>query len=68
METSGRPQGAEGERMIILWATLGITLALAVVIIRNADERCREAKGIITGVLLGSAIWIGGILLWKYLI
>ena len=53
--------------MIILWATLGITLALAAAIIRNTDERCREAKGIITGILLGSTIWIGGILLWKYL-
>ena len=53
--------------MIILWVALSITLALAAVIIRNADERCQEAKGIISGVLLGSTIWIGGILLWKCL-
>ena len=53
--------------MIMLWVALGITLALAAVIIRNTDERCREAKGMITGILLGSAIWIGGVLLWKYL-
>ena len=51
----------------MLWATLGITLALAAAIIRNTDERCQEAKGIITGVLLGVAIWIGGILFWKFL-
>lgn len=53
--------------MTILWITLGITLALATAIMGNTDERCREAKGIITGVILGSAIWTGGILLWKYL-
>ena len=49
--------------MVILWITLGITLALAAVIVRNTDERCREAKGIAIGILLGGAIWIGGILL-----
>ena len=54
--------------MIILGIALGITSALAEVIIRNTDGRCREAKGVITGILLGSAIWIGGMLLWKYLI
>ena len=54
--------------MITLWVALGITLALAAVIIRNTDERCQEAKGIISGVLLGSTIWIGGVILWKYLI
>ena len=54
--------------MIMLWATIGITLALAAVIIRNTDERCQEARGIISGILLGSTIWIGGALLWKYLI
>ena len=53
--------------MIALWVALGITLALAAVIIRNADERCKEAKGIILGILLGSTIWIGGIILWKCL-
>ena len=53
--------------MVALWVALGITLALAAVIIRNTDERCREAKGIATGILLGSTICIGGILLWKYL-
>ena len=53
--------------MVILLVMLGITLALAAVIARNTGERCREAKGIITGVLLGSAIWIGGTILWKYL-
>lgn len=53
--------------MITLWVALGITLVLAGVIIRNTDERCREAKGIISGILLGNTIWIGGVLLWKYL-
>lgn len=53
--------------MTFLWTTLGITLGLAAVLIRNTEDRCREAKGIITGVLLGGAIWIGGIILWKYL-
>ena len=53
--------------MTILLVTLGITLGLAALIIRNTDDRCREAKGIITGILLGGAIWIGGIILWKYL-
>ena len=67
MKAGRRPKRAEGERMVTLWATLSITLALATVTIRNTDERCREAKGIISGVLLGSAIWIGGVLLWKCL-
>ena len=53
--------------MVTLWIALGITLALAAVIMRNTNELCQEAKGIITGILLGSAICIGGVLLWKYL-
>ena len=53
--------------MVTLWIALGITLALAAVIMRNTNERCQEAKGIILGILLGSAMWFGGVLLWKYL-
>ncbi len=53
--------------MVTLGIALGITLALAAVIMRNTNERCQEAKEIILGILLGGAMWIGGILLWKYL-
>ena len=56
-----------GDKMIMLWITLGILSGSLIAIARNTDERCREAKGIIAGVILSSMLWIGGIILWKYL-
>jgi hypothetical protein len=45
-----------------------VVLALVVwKLVRNSPSGLRAADGIILGLFLSSIIWIGGVILWKFL-
>lgn len=49
---------------------VGTEVILAILtwrIMKNQQEELREARGVFLGLILSAIIWIGGVILWKFL-
>ena len=53
--------------MIYLTGTEVVLALIAWRIMSNQYENLRAAQGILLAVILSSIIWIGGVVLWKFL-
>lgn len=53
--------------MIYLTGTEVVLAFIAWRLMRNQQEELREARGVTLAVILSAIIWIGGIILWKFL-